>query len=272
MAAGVLITLREGLEAFLVMGVLLGILTKIGQSRHSKYVWWGSAAAISISAVLAYLIQQLAFQFEGENAHRFELVVASLAVAVLSYMVTWMNRQSKNLKEQLERQVQVAVDGSQVWSLALLAFVTVLREGVETALFLSAVAGANEGSRLMTGAVLGLALAALITYLIMSAAVRLNLRKFFLYTGSLIVVIAGGLLAHIAGILNELGIVETMGQALWNLSGVVADESLAGKLLHAFTGYVAAPTILQMISYAAYLGMMLYILWRPPVSARPVTG
>lgn len=93
--AGILITLREGIEAFLIVGILIGILAKIGEQDKFKYIWTGSAAAIALSIVLAYAIQIFAIQFEGANALIFELLVAALAIAVLT--VTWMYKQSRHL-------------------------------------------------------------------------------------------------------------------------------------------------------------------------------
>ena len=261
MAAGILITLREGIEAFLIVGVLIGVLAKIGQQEKFKYIWMGSGAAIALSVALAYVIQIFAGRFEGANALIFELLVAALAIAVLTYMVTWMHKQSTHLKEQMEKKVRIAVSKNQLWALSFLAFVTILREGIETALFLSAVSAANQGMGLMTGAIVGLALAAVMSFLIMKAVVRLNLRRFFLITGSLIVVIAGGLVSHVAGAAQTLGI-PLLAQTAWDLSGFIPDEAFLGKLLHAFVGYVAAPTVLQILGYGAYIGAMLRFLWK----------
>lgn len=261
MIAGILITLREGLEAFLVVGILIGILTKIGQRNKYKYIWAGSAVAIVASVVLAYIIQLLSIQFEGVNALIFELVVAGIAITVLTYMVIWMHKQSRYLKQELEKKVSTAVSNNQIWALVLLAFVTIIREGIETALFLSALSNANQGTGLMTGALIGLVISGIIAYLITKAAVRLNLQKFFLITGSLIVVIAGGLVAHISGVLQELGLT-VLTRIAWDLSWLISDEALLGKLLHAFTGYIAAPTVLQFLVYVAYIGGMLRFLWK----------
>ena len=268
MFAGILITLREGLEAFLVVGILIGILTKMGQRDKYKYIWAGSAAAIAASIVLAYVIQLLSIQFEGTSSLVFEVVVAGLAITVLTYMVTWMHKQSRYLKQELEKKMSVAVSNNQIWALLLLAFITVLREGIETALFLSAVSNANQGTGLMTGALIGLVIAGIISFLIIKAAVRFNLQKFFLITGSFIVVIAGGLLAHVSGAVQELGL-RILTQTAWDTSWLLPDEALAAKLLHAFIGYMATPTILQILVYTAYVGGMIAFLWKGVSSPAP---
>lgn len=262
MFAGILITLREGIEAFLVVGILLGILSKMKQTDKNKFIWWGSGIAVAVSILIAYLIQLLSINFEGTNAEVFEIVVAAVAIAVLSYMVIWMNKQSRSLKSNLEKQITSALNQNQMWGLVLLAFVTIIREGIETALFLTAVNASAKGSGLLIGALTGLFLAAIVSYLIVRAAIRLNLRMFFLITGSMVVVIAAGLASHITMALQELGILPFNEIIAWNLSSFISDESLLGKLLHAFIGYVAAPTVLQLIVYIVFIAAMLHILWK----------
>lgn len=261
MVAGIIITIREGLEAFLVVAILIGILAKMGQRDKYKYIWMGSAAAIAVSIVLAYIIQMLSIQFEGTSSLAFEIVVASLAITVLTYMVTWMHKQSRYLKQQLEKKVSVAVSNNQIWALVLLAFVTILREGIETALFLSAVSSANPGTGLMTGALIGLVIAGIISFLIAKTALRFNLQKFFLITGTFIVVIAGGLAAHVIMAAQELGL-KVLTQIAWDTSWLLPDEALAARLLHAFIGYMAVPTVLQILTYGAYIGGMVTFLWK----------
>jgi high-affinity iron transporter len=264
MFAGILITLREGIEAFLVVGILIGILSKIKQSDKYKYIWWGSGIAIALSILLAYLIQWFSIQFEGANAEVFEITVASAAIAVLSYMVIWMNKQSQSIKNSLESKIVSALQRNQMWGLIFLAFVTIIREGIETALFLSALEGSSDGSGLMLGAFIGLALAAAISFFIVKATIRLNLRMFFLITGSMVIVIAAGLASHVTMALQELGIIPLHELIAWDLSQFIQDESLLGKLLHAFTGYVAAPTIIQLSVYIIYIAIMLHLLWKGP--------
>ena len=261
MFAGILITLREGIEAFLVVGILLGILSKMNQRDKHRYIWVGSGAAIALSIAVAYLIQLLSINFEGTNALIFEVVVAGVAITVLSYMVMWANKQSKNLKGNFEKQIASALSNNQMWGLVVLAFVTIIREGIETALFLSAVNSSAKGSGLMLGAFAGLLLAAILSYLLIKAAIRLNLRMFFLLTGSMVVVIAAGLASHVTMALQDLGVLPFGTLIAWDLSSFISDESLLGKLLHAFIGYVAAPTVLQLLVYAAYIAAMLHVLW-----------
>ncbi len=135
MFTGILITLREGLEAFLVVGILLGILSKMNQKDKNKYIWIGSTSAIILSVILAYVIQWFSFQFEGTNSEIFEVFVASLAIIILTYMIIWMNKQSNHLKSELEKKMKLTIHQNQFWGLVLLAFITILREGMRLLYF-----------------------------------------------------------------------------------------------------------------------------------------
>jgi high-affinity iron transporter len=252
MLAGLLITIREGLEAFLIIGILLGYLTKINQPRLKAYVWIGASTAILLSALIAVAFQLLAIQFEGAAEEIFEAAVALLAVGVLTWMVLWMQRQSRGIKGDLEHRVDVALSQGQAFGLAGLAFITVLREGLETALFLSAVYVSARGDNLLPGALLGLAIAAGVTYLIFRSSIRLNLRTFFLVTGSLLIVIAAGLVSHSVMALQEVGWLPVGTATAWDIGWLISNDGLLGHLLHAFTGYDAAPSVLMVVAYAAY--------------------
>jgi len=252
MITGSLITIREGLEAFLIIGILLGYLTKIGQPRLKVHIWIGAGAAILISILLTAAFQALAIQFEGAAAELFEAGVALLAVGVLTWMVLWMQRQSRHIKGELEEKVDAALTQGQTFALASLAFVTVLREGLETALFLSAVFITARDDNMLQGAAFGLAVAAGIAYLIFRSAIRLNLRTFFVVTGSFLIVIAAGLVGHSVMALQELGWLPIGTATAWDLGWLIPNEALGGRLLHAFIGYDATPTLLMVFAYLIY--------------------
>lgn len=253
MIAGSLITIREGLEAFLIIGILLGYLTKINQPQLRVHVWVGAGVAFLVSVLLAAVFQALAIQFEGEAAELFEAGIALLAVGVLTWMVLWMQHQSRRIKGELEHKVDAALSHGQTFALAGLAFVTVLREGLETALFLSAVFITARDDNMLPGAALGLAISAGIAYLIFRSAIRLNLRTFFLVTGSFLIVIAAGLVGHSVMALQELGWLPIGTATAWDLGWLIPNEVLGGRLLHAFIGYEAAPTLLMVFAYLSYM-------------------
>lgn len=253
MIAGSLITIREGLEAFLIVGILVGYLTKVQRPQFKLHVWIGTAAALVVSVLLAIAFRYLAFQFEGAAAELFEATVALLAVGVLTWMVLWMQKQSRGIKGELEHQVDAAISSGQAFALASLAFVSVLREGVETALFLSALLVTSGDAQLFPGAILGLVIAAGITYLLFRSAIRLNLRNFFIATGILLILIAAGLVGHSVMALQEIGWLPFGTNIAWNLEAFISNEGLTGRLLHAFVGYEAAPTILMVAAYLLYV-------------------
>ncbi len=253
MLAGSLITIREGLEAFLIVGILLSYLTKINQPQFKIHVWIGAGAAILVSAVAAVTFQALAIQFEGQAAELFEAAVALTAVGVLTWVVLWMQRQSQTIKGDLEHKMSSALSKGQAWALAGLAFVSVLREGLETGLFLSAMFVVVRADNPLPGAALGLALAAGITYLIFRSALRLNLRTFFIVTGSFLIIIAAGLVGHSVMALQEIGWLPIGMSTAWDLGWLISNDGLLGKLLHAFVGYEAAPTWLMVACYTAYV-------------------
>lgn len=253
MIAGTLITIREGLEAFLIVGILLGYLTKIKRTQFKVHIWIGAAAALFVSILLAILFQYMAFQFEGTSAKIFEAVVALLAVGVLTWMVLWMQRQSRGVKGELEQKADEAISSGQAFALGSLAFVSVLREGVETSLFLSALLVTSRDMQLFPGAVLGLVIAAGITYLLFRSAIRLNLRNFFIVTGIFLILIAAGLIGHSVMSLQDIGWLPIGTTIIWNLQALISNEGLAGRLLHAFVGYEATPTLLMVAAYALYV-------------------
>lgn len=252
MLTSLLITMREGLEAFLIIGILLGYLTKINQHHLKLHVWIGTGAAILVSALLTVAFQALAIQFEGAAAEIFEAAVALLAVGVLTWMVLWMQGQSRGIKGELEQKVDVTLSQGQAFGLAGLAFFTVLREGLETALFLSAIFGSARDNSLMVGALLGLAIAAGITYLIFRSSIRLNLRTFFIVTGSLLIVIAAGLVGHSVKTLQEIGWLPIGTARAWNIAWLISNDGILGRLFHAFIGYDAAPSVLMVVAYSVY--------------------
>jgi high-affinity iron transporter len=253
MIAGTLITIREGLEAFLIVGILLGYLTKIKRTQFKVHVWIGAIAAVFVSILLAILFQYMAYQFEGTSAEIFEAVVALLAVGVLTWMVLWMQRQSRGVKGELEQKADEAISSGQAFALGSLAFVSVLREGVETSLFLSALLVTSRDVLLFPGAILGLIISAAITYLLFRFAIRLNLRNFFIATGIFLILIAAGLIGHSVMALQDIGWLPIGTAIVWNLQALISNEGLAGRLLHAFVGYEAAPTLLMVFAYALYV-------------------
>jgi len=264
------IALREGIEAALIVSILLAYLNQLGRQDRTKVIWWGTGLAVAISAVVAITIFVVGAEFEGTAEAVFEGVVTLLAVGVLTWMIFWMRRQGARIKSELEGKVDTAlVTGAT--ALAAIAFFAVLREGVETALFLFAAA---EGTAAETGgvgaqiigAVLGLALAIGLGVLLYRRAIKINLRTFFKLTGAVIIVIAAGLFAFGIHELQEAGWFPFLEGTAYDVSASLADDSGIGAILRGLLGYNADPTVLEV---AAWLG---YIVIVGALYLRPVTS
>lgn len=256
MGAAALIMLREGIEAALIVAILLGYLRKIGQSHHARYVWGGVAAAVLASAALAVLFRLLFGGFEGRAEEIFEGVVMLTAVAVLTSMILWMQSQARHIKGQLERRLQHALSSGQLVGISSLAFVAVLREGVESILFLGAVFILEPSAGAMTGALIGLVGAIALAHLMFRASVRLDLHRFFFYTGLLLVLVAAGLLASGIHELQEAGVLPVFVEHVWNINGVIAEKGTVGSFLKALFGYNADPSLLEVLGWLAYMGLV----------------
>jgi len=272
MLASSLITLREGLEAALIVGIVLAYLGKIGRNDRRGAVWGGVAAAVGASIVLAVVIQLLGARFEGQAEKIFEGATMFLAVAVLTYMIFWMRHQGHRLQGGLEQDVRVAVSAGQGWALAGLAFFAVFREGVETALFLSAAGFATDGMRVLWGGLLGLAIAIALGWLIFNTAAHISLRRFFDVTSLLLLLFAAGLLAHGVHEFQEAGLLPTYIAPVWDVNPVLPETSLVGSFMKTLFGYNGNPSLLEVFSYLAYWVVVLLGVrwWVTRYASRPV--
>ena len=252
MAAAALIALREGLEAALIVGILLGYLRKIEHPAGRGPVWIGVLSAVLLSIGVAVLIQTVGLKLEGSAEQLFEGTTMFLAVGVLTWMIFWMRYQARLMRTSLEQNVQAAVATGRNRGLAAVSFVAVLREGVETALFLSAAAFASDVGGTLPGAVLGLALAASIGYLIYATTARLNVRIFFNLTSVLLLIFAAGLFAHGVHEFQEAGVFPTLNAQLWNTNHILDESSTVGEFLKALVGYNGNPSLEEVAAYLVY--------------------
>lgn len=271
MLAALLITLREGLEAALIVGIVISYLKKIGYLDRQRYAWLGVLVALAGSVGLAFGLQRLGVELEGQVEQIFEGTTMFLAVIVLTWMIFWMRYQARFLKAGLERDVRQATLSGQNWGLFGLTFVAVFREGVETALFLSAAAFANEGTTTLIGAVVGLVIAAALGWAMYASAIRLNIRRFFDVTSVLLLLFAAGLLAHGVHEFQEAGLLPFMTTTVWDTSHILSEESLIGSLLKSLFGYNADPSLLEVLAYIGYYAVILSAIrwWIGRLAARP---
>lgn len=262
MLASALITLREGLEAALIVGVVLAYLSKIGRTDRRGMVWGGVVTALLASIALAVLLQLLGAKFEGRAEKIFEGTTMFLAVAVLTYMIFWMRHQGHRLRGELEQDVRSAVSSGQGWALAGLAFFAVFREGVETALFLSAAGYATDGMRVLLGGLIGLAIAIALGWLIFNTTAHIPMRRFFDVTSLLLLLFAAGLLAHGVHEFQEAGLLPTYVAPVWDVNPVLPETSLVGSFMKTLFGYNGNPSLLETLSYLAYwVAVLLGVRW-----------
>ncbi len=262
MIAALLITFREGLEAALIVGIVLSYLKKIDNTRHVRYAWAGVGAAVLLSVGLAFLIQAAGATLEGPAEQIFEGVMMFLAVAVLTWMIFWMRYQSHTLAANLRSDMQNALHSKHPRGLFFVTFFAVAREGVETALFLSTAAFATDALSTLVGAVLGLVIATLVGFLVYTSTVRLNLRQFFNVTGFLLLLFAAGLFAHGIHEFQEAGVFPIINEHVWDINHVLDENSPGGEILKAVFGYNGNPSLLEVIGYWAYWVFALFgIRW-----------
>lgn len=262
MAAATLITLREGLEAALIVGIVLGYLRKINYSEGRSYVWMGVLGAVAASLGVAAVIQAVGLELEGTAEAIFEGTTMFLAVGVLTWMIFWMRYQARLIKTSLEHDVHAAVKSGRNRGLVAIAFVAVFREGVETALFLSAAAFASERGGTLPGAVLGLGIAILMGYVLYASTARLNIRLFFNLTSILLLLFAAGLLAHGVHEFQEAGLIPTLNAQVWDTNHLLDESSPVGQLFKALFGYNGNPSLEEVVAYLFYwVATLLGLRW-----------
>lgn len=260
MVSSFLIALREGLEAFLIVGILISYLFKINQKRYIKHVIFGAALAIVLSIGLAYLFELIFGGFEGKIEKIFEGIVMLLAVIVLTYMIFWMNKQAKNIKSDIEVSVEKAIDKGKVFSLFFLGFIIVFREGIETVLFFRAISFQTGARELVIGGVIGIISSIVIALIFYISTLKINLSLFFKITGILILLIAAGLLSASMHEFQEAKLLPVIWDNVYDLSKVINQDSITGGILKSLFGYNASPSLLEVIIYIAYIAIMIIII------------
>jgi high-affinity iron transporter len=214
MLQSLIIMLREGIEASLIVGIILGALARAEASDRGRAVWGGVAAAVVVSfatgAVLFWTVGELA----GQAEYLYEAGAITLAIVVLTWMVFWMRTQARTLSSDLRGRVGAAAVGGSALAIATVAFVAVAREGVETALFLFTATESTSVTGSLLGAVTGGAIAITLGVLVYRGTARLDLRRFFTYTSLALFAFAAYLIVSLSEVLEEAGIEGGMGAGL----------------------------------------------------------
>ena len=271
---GLLTGLREGVEAALIVGIIAGYLVKIGRADRLFVIWAGVGLALLTSTVVGIGIFVTFGALEGDAEKIFEAAAMLLASAVVTWMLFWMRRQAASMSGELRQGVDKALVAAPLLGLGGLAFTAVIREGIETSLFLigqaAAVATTGDAVWVVLGAIAGLALAVGIGAAIFKFGARLNLQRFFSWTGAALIIIAAGLLSHGVHELIDLGLLPPLSNEVYNLSAQLPDSEGIGLFLRAVAGYSAAPELLTLLVHVGYLGVGLFLYLRPV--ARPRAG
>ncbi len=270
MLSALLITLREGLEAALIIGIILAYLSATNNRQGFKPVWTGTALAVVVSLVAGAMVYFTVGRLEGKAEEIFEGIAMWTAAGVLTWMIFWMRKQAKNIKGHLHAQIQYALGSGSMLGLFGLAFVAVVREGIETVLFLFAATTVAESAALSAvGGILGLGIAVAIGYSIYKGTSKLNIRTFFNVTGLLLILFAAGLLAHGIHEFHEAGIIPPVIAHVWDIDQIFPEKSVIGRFLTAIFGYNANPSLVEVLAYIGYLGFTLAGYYWP---ARPKKG
>lgn len=266
MLGNYLIGLREGLEASLIVGILVAYLVRTGNRHRLSALWTGVGIAIGLSlgfgALLTYGSGQLSFRAQEALGGTLSVI----AVVFVTGMVFWMRRAGRNLKGDLHGKLATALVGGG-WGLVFTAFLAVGREGLETALFIwSAVQATDSGSAPILGAGLGIATAVILGYLIYRGALKLNLAIFFKWTGAALIVVAAGVLAYGLHDLQEAGILPGLNNLIWDVSdNAFLTTGLFATLAKAVFNFSAQTTWLQWYVWSIYLVTTLVIYFLVPV-------
>jgi high-affinity iron transporter len=250
-----LIMVREGVEAALIVGIIAGYLTSTGRRQWMPLVWVGIAAAVLICLALGIVLDIVSADFPQQEQELFAAVIGLVAVFLLTSMVFWMRKAARSIKGELQHSIDAALghhDGKAL-ALVFMAFLAVAREGLESVFFLLATFQQGNGFDAPVGALAGVLVAAAIGYAIYAGTVRLNLRRFFRWTGILILVVAAGLLAGSLRALHEAGWWNSLQGTVFDLSHVLPTDGFLGSILSGVFGYVDTPTIGEVAVYVIFL-------------------
>jgi len=254
------------------VAIVLAYLKSSNQRPYFRTVLAATVAAVAVSLAVGAAIFAAAGEFKGRSAEAFEGLAMLAAVGVLSWMIIWMKRQAATIKGKLERDVAAAIGMGSALALALIPFSAILREGLETAVFLFAATRTSTPLQSTIGATAGIIIAMALTWGIYSGGYRLNLRVFFNVTGLLLIVLAAGLLVNGLAELHEAAIITNLGPHVWDTYDIIADNSQVGRFLSTILGYDSSPYLGMVVAYAAYLVLALafFTLGRGPAApAKP---
>lgn len=268
MIPSLIIAFREILEGALIIGIVLGYLNKIGQQQYKRIVWLAVASAVAVSIIIAVLFAVLAGGFTGQAEMIFEGVTTLIGAVLLTLMIFWMMGQKK-ISQEIEANVDKEIKETHTLGLFSLVFISILREGVETVIFLGS-AGLVSKDNNFFGAIIGIILAIILGYVLFNGLMKVNLKKFFNITSILLILFAAGLIAHGLHEFQEAGVIPSFIEHVWNINPPLSasgaypwfhDQGWLGGILSGLFGYRGDPSLIEVIGYAGYL-MIIFGLYQ----------
>ncbi|GAA4198723.1 FTR1 family protein [Streptosporangium oxazolinicum] len=263
MFASYLIGLREGLEATLVVSVLVALLVKSDRRDRLPLVWAGVGAALALSVAFGALLTFTVAHLEYQRQELFEAITSLLAAAFVTWMIFWMRRASRTLSGELRARLTQALEVGAT-AVVVMAFLAVAREGLETALlFFASVQGATTTAVPLIGISLGLLTAVALGWAIYRSAMRINLTTFFTWTGLLLILVAAGILKYGVHDLQEAGVLPGLSTYAFDISGVLPADSWYGALLSGMFNITPQPSVLETVAWVLYAVPTLILFLRP---------
>lgn len=263
MLATYLIGLREGLEAALIISILVAYLVRTDRRSALPWVWAGVAIAVAMSVGVALILNLTSSVLSDTAEKLFAGVMSFVAVAMVTWMVFWMKSASRTIANDLRGTLDQAF-AMGVGAVATMAFVSVAREGLETAVFFFSLTNSTEGGfRAIAGLALGLATSAAIGWLLYRGAIRINLSTFFRFTGLLLILVAAGVLTYGVHELQEVGVLPGEDNVAFDVSATIPADSWYGSVLRGILGFRPVMTVLEMAVWAGYVGITTWLFLRP---------
>jgi len=259
MTASFIITLRETLEAALIVGIVIGFLKRTKQYSYYKMVWYGVASGLILSILGAWLFQSFAGGFSGRAEQLFEGITMVVGSILVTTLIVWVMHK-QNISLHLSKQVAIHLDNARPWGIFFMVLIAVLREGIEIVIFIQSMNISTADNNLL-GAILGIIIASGLGIAFYLGSLKMNLKKFFSITGAILILFAAGLLIHGVHELQEAGVIPIFIEEVWNINNILNENGHIGSFLKHLFGYNANPSLIEVITYILYILGISYF-WR----------
>jgi high-affinity iron transporter len=267
--ASYLIGLREGLEATLVVSILVAFLVKSEQRRYLRFVWVGVAAAVALSVGFGALLTYTGAHLTFKQSELFDAIASTAAVVFVTWMIFWMRRMARRIGGELREKLAEAIRMGAA-AVVVMAFLSVAREGLETALlFFAAVQGATTSAGPLLAIVGGIATAVAIGFVMYAGAVRVNLGRFFYWTGLLLILVAAGIFKYAVHDFQESGVLPGLNTLAYDISGVLAPDAWYSALLTGMFNITPTASVLEVVAWVAFAVPVLVLFLLPQKPPRP---